>query len=416
MPQDDAKEARASDQLVAKANEMIQRSRYTLTNNENKALLYLISKIQPDDPPGKRYTFDFSEFRSLIGWADDAPYKQFRAILEHIDKLTWYVPVVDEYGRPTGKELRLRWLDHLEIDKNEVTATVSFHPDTEPYLFGLQARKVTARESGRDFYYTAYQLSNVLQMKCKYSPRLYELLRSYSNRKEWTWELGTGTEHDLFLRLADIDDDSRRSTVPKSWRKWNEFRTKVLVPACDEINMLTDIQVTFEGKKCDSRHPTATRGVSLVTFYIDSKTTIEMDRIEEDRREAYGRGEQLSIEDVFFAERRDAREAEAQAREQERIERSEHPLMADEFPEFTEEQLKALYTMSIARRVVGRVPQSKWEMFATDYVSHYKLIVDATPEATKSNSFARLLDMVQNDRQGVAEKFISIHGYTEGIR
>ena len=50
----DLKEAR--NRLVAKDNRLIQNSRYALDTNENKAVLYLISKIQPEDEPGKLYS------------------------------------------------------------------------------------------------------------------------------------------------------------------------------------------------------------------------------------------------------------------------------------------------------------------------------------------------------------------------
>ena len=54
--------------LVAKDNRMIQNSRFSLSPVENKAVLYLISMIQPDDEPGKLYEFNCKEFQALKEW------------------------------------------------------------------------------------------------------------------------------------------------------------------------------------------------------------------------------------------------------------------------------------------------------------------------------------------------------------
>ena len=71
---------KARNRLVAKDNRLIQNSRYALDTNENKAVLYLISKIQPEDEPGKLYSFNCKEFQALIRWSKDAPYKKIKAV------------------------------------------------------------------------------------------------------------------------------------------------------------------------------------------------------------------------------------------------------------------------------------------------------------------------------------------------
>ena len=40
---------KAREQLVVKANEVIQKNRYSLNSVEQKIVIYLISKIKPDD-------------------------------------------------------------------------------------------------------------------------------------------------------------------------------------------------------------------------------------------------------------------------------------------------------------------------------------------------------------------------------
>ena len=68
--------------LVAKDNRLIQNSRMSLGLLENKAVLYLISKIQPDDKPGKVYIFNCKEFQALLNWNAEASYQNVKIILD----------------------------------------------------------------------------------------------------------------------------------------------------------------------------------------------------------------------------------------------------------------------------------------------------------------------------------------------
>ena len=46
------------EQYVVKANELIRRTRYTLTAQQQKIVLFAISKIKPEDDIDTEYTFD----------------------------------------------------------------------------------------------------------------------------------------------------------------------------------------------------------------------------------------------------------------------------------------------------------------------------------------------------------------------
>ena len=83
----DLREARNN--LVAKDNRLIQNSRFSLGAIENKAILYLISKIQPDDKPGKIYTFNCKEFQALLKWNTDDSYSYMKIMLQNLGDISW---------------------------------------------------------------------------------------------------------------------------------------------------------------------------------------------------------------------------------------------------------------------------------------------------------------------------------------
>ena len=76
----DLKEAR--NKLVAKDNRIIQNSRMSLSLVEYKAILYLISKIKPDDEPGGIYVFNCKEFQALLKWNKEASYQNIKIMLQ----------------------------------------------------------------------------------------------------------------------------------------------------------------------------------------------------------------------------------------------------------------------------------------------------------------------------------------------
>ena len=52
---------------IFKANDMIQKGRHELTLQEQRCVLYAISKIKPDDTVFQEYTFELSDFYRLCG-------------------------------------------------------------------------------------------------------------------------------------------------------------------------------------------------------------------------------------------------------------------------------------------------------------------------------------------------------------
>lgn len=402
--------------LVAKDNRLIQNSRYALSNNENKAVLYLISKIQPDDKPGKKYIFNCKEFQYLIKWNGDASYKKIKEMLTRLSDMRWWIDIDDD------NEALVRWFNIIHMNKGTGDIEISFHDDMFPFLLNLQQH---LENDGH--YFTTYKLQNITLMKHRYSPRIYEILKSYQfNNKKWTFENGTGTKYDLQRMIGDCilgDGVDGEPTIPESWKNWAVFKRDVLDKAVMEINKYTDIKVAYDGKKEDLSHR-KTRAIRTIEFYMVGKTEpeqqvtdqiIDAEYVQIQNEDDY---HQMSIEEMFFKnheksldEEREKRKVFEESANKKRKNKIKHKILFEELNEernadFDEAKVNCLYSTAIRARVAGKVPRTEWEMFAVDLITYYYDKIIATVEDTKTTVYNRLLDCVKNDYDNQAKEII----------
>ena len=283
-----------------------------------------------------------------------------------------------------------------------------------PFLVALQEAKEIDGH-----YYTTYKLQNITLMKHRYSPRIYELLKSYSNKKKWVFENGTGTIYDIQRRIADTNIATGEALIPESWSNWAIFKRDVLEPAKKEINLYTDIKIDYAGVKCDM-HRKKTRAIRTIEFYMVGKTLPEQKKtdeyidseyieIDDAKRSHQFAVDKLSVEERFFAAHEESLEEEQAEKEfieaeekQQRICKSKYPVIASCLNgDYTEKQICSLYSEAINGRVAGIVDISNWELFATDIITHYYNIIESTFEDTKTTPYRRLLDMVKKDYDGI---------------
>lgn len=424
----DLNETRKS--LVAKDNRLIQNSRFSLGAVENKAVAYLISKIRPDDKPGTIYRFNCAEFQALLKWGKEDSYNYMKTMLQNLGDMSWWID-----GEIEGRkmDILLRWFDITRMDPGTGDIEISFQSDMFPFLLDLQKH---LEENGQ--YFTSYRLQNISLMKHRYSPRIYELLKSYQyNNQKWTFENGTGTIYDLQYRIAATVTDKKtrkpKSEVPESWANWAIFKRDVLDPAVKEINRYTDIKVAYQGKKEDLHHK-KTRAIRTIEFYMVEKTGLEQQDTDNlidaeyreiEDREAY---HQLTLDEVFesveaafFREheeslRREQKEKERREEEkkEELADNSKHKMLAEMLnvernAGFSEEKIRQLYTVAIEGKVEGSLMPSEWEIFATDLILYYYDKITATPEDTRTTPYKRLLDSVKNDYDNMAGVYIKAH-------
>jgi len=198
---------------VVKSNDIIQKSRFNLQLQEQKIILYLISKIKPTDIELKEHTFLIKEFCQVCGLDDDngANYKYIRQTLKNLrDKSIWVT--LDD-----GLETLFAWIDTVKMDKQTGQVIIKISDMLKPYLLHLKE------------HYTQYELLYTLAMKSQYSIRLYELLKSYEY------------QHKKLFKIRDL----KRLLFAENYTRFPDFKRKVLDIALREINNLSDLNVTY---------------------------------------------------------------------------------------------------------------------------------------------------------------------------
>lgn len=249
----------AREMSVVKRDDMVQKGRHQLSVREQRCVLYAISKIKPDDTAFQEYTFSLSDFYALCGLADES-YTELKEILIGLKQKTWWAETAP------GVESTISWFNKVRTNKREGRVTIRFDDDMMPYL--LQLTKQNA-------FYTSYNLQYVLPMSSQYSPRLYELLKSYQkNNREW------------FFPLEDL----KRLLSCENYKRWPDFRRFALEPAVEEINHYTDLNIAWDVQKEGKK-------VTRVVFYMADKSDdalLDAKRAIRDKLDG-----QLTIEDIL---------------------------------------------------------------------------------------------------------------------
>ncbi len=240
---------------VVKSNELVQKARYSMTVQQQKLILYAISKIKPEDAPDKWYELNIGDVCSVMGIDYDAGGTYYKRIKEDLLKLTTRIWV----KFPDRSEGTVSWLSDAGIIPLAGTVQVKFHPKMAPYLFELRNR------------YTQYQLSEVLVLKGKYSIRLYELIRSYLTQED----LRKGREKDISF---SVDELKELLAADEKYNLWNDFNRFVLKKAVEEINKYSDIfKIEYETFKTGKQ-------VTQVNFIVTYPTLIKKFMAHEEQR------------------------------------------------------------------------------------------------------------------------------------
>lgn len=228
--------------LVVKANDLIQKSRYSMSLVEQKTIAYLCSLIKPiKTDTGQEilyqldYDFNITDYCDICGIEKDGrAYARIKTTLKALsDKSMWL--------QQGDTEVTVRWIEKVRISRKSGKIKIRLDADLIPYLFNLSQQ------------FTQYQLICVLAMKSAYSLRLYELLRSYAYQREKVFEV-----EDLKVKLNATN-----------YTRYPDFKRKVIEVAIKEICELTDLQVFAEpitGKN---------RKVEKIRFKIQAKNEEE---------------------------------------------------------------------------------------------------------------------------------------------
>lgn len=228
--------------LVTKANTLIT-SNYDLSLEEQRIILTLASTVQPNDEDFKPYKFKISDFMELLGVEDKSKYSVIPKVTKELMKKVFEI----ENG---NKITQISWLSSAEYEKGTGIVELEFSPKLKPFMLGLKE------------FYTSYRLKNILELKGKYSIRMYEILKSNE-----------------FKRGAEITVDGLRKILKAdkdSYKVYQNFKNRIIIQAQKELKEKTDIKFDFEEIKTG-------RKVTSIKFYIHSnkaKNTTKINSIQ----------------------------------------------------------------------------------------------------------------------------------------
>lgn len=206
---------------IVKSNDLIQKSRFSLSMTEQKIVLYLISKIKPNDLELKEQVFEIAEFCRICGidWNNGNNYARIKKILKDLRDKSFWIKL------DNGMETTMAWIDHVTIGEKSGKVILKIDDRLKPYLLQLKKQ------------FTQYEVLYILAMKSRYSIRLYELLRSYEYQRNVIFEI------EELKRLLDAE----------KYTRFPDFKRYVLDIAMREINDVSDMNIDYicikEGRK-----------------------------------------------------------------------------------------------------------------------------------------------------------------------
>ncbi|EJT5918068.1 TPA: replication initiation protein, partial [Clostridium perfringens] len=217
--------------LVTKSNYFIMNSSYDLSLEEQKIILTLASMVQPNDEEFKPYIFKISDFMELLGVNTKTKYTEIPKITKDLMKKVFEIEEDDVI-------IQTAWLSSATYKKGSGIVELEFSPKLKPYMLKLNSM------------FTQYKLANILSMKSKYSPRIYEILKCNEFKKQNFVEIKI-TELRRLLKAENI------------YPLYSDFKRYIIIRTKKELKKLSDIWFEFEEIKTG-------RKVTSIRFYIYS--------------------------------------------------------------------------------------------------------------------------------------------------
>lgn len=249
---------------VAKSNQFIQKTRFNMDLMQQKIILHIISKIKPMDTQLQQtYSFNYYDFCRLCGKPQPKggkDFAEFKDSLLDLRRMASEVAYIDNKGHE--RYTSIGWVTWYDFDTKSGEVQVSLDRNLAPFLLELKG------------LYTTYPLLFILPMKSKYSVRLYELLKSYSNTG--FCEIEINELRRLLQNKYIFDEDKgvtrelKESEIKLEYSQFSDFNRFVLKRATEEINKNTDIFVEYRVNRV-KRQPVS------ISFYFHDKEQDEID-------------------------------------------------------------------------------------------------------------------------------------------
>ena len=201
---------------IIKQGDKLSFAQYTLSLAEAKFLAFVMAQIDMNDTEFKEYSIKVSDIAELTNAEqNETRLKKFAKTFQS------KVITVDS---PNGDFTTFNWWHHITYVKGEARFLVQLHDYMKPILLEFKKNITPFGKSS---------LLYISQMEKLYTPRFYYMLCSYQAQYK----------NELEFEVTELMNILQ---VKKSQREnYGELKRKILTPALEEINRITDLNVTF---------------------------------------------------------------------------------------------------------------------------------------------------------------------------
>lgn len=220
--------------IVTQSNQLVE-ARYNLPLAEQRLILTMISRIQPDDEDFKPYRISVGELADFLGVDKASAYRECKKTTENLLKRVVNIEEADGL-------LQVGWVSSAKYIDGSGIVNLSFDPLLKPYLLKLKGN------------FTSSKLEMLLSFKSQYTMRMYNLLKQYERLK------GRELELEKLRNMLGLRNDQ--------YKLYADFKRTILEATKKELINKADLYFEYEEVK-DGRR------VSAIRFRIFTKTYIK---------------------------------------------------------------------------------------------------------------------------------------------
>jgi plasmid replication initiation protein len=229
-----------NNELVVQHNNLIE-ARYRLSLQEKRLMLFLMSRIKPNDDSFKNIEVSISELANIMELDSKNLYREMAKVTKNMIGRVLSIRDLDK-----NSLLQVPWVSSAEYLYENGIINIQISEKIAPYLLKLKEQ------------FTVIRLSDLIKFKSIYAIRIYELLKQYQPIGYRKFELDD-------LRMSCGILVGRLASV-------KDFRKKVLEISQREINEKSDIFIDFKFIK-------KSRKFVSVEFFIKSNSNYEKDNV-----------------------------------------------------------------------------------------------------------------------------------------
>ena len=209
--------------LVVKDNALINAS-YNLEVTEQRLILLAIinaRETQQGITSDSKLEIHASDYANQFNVKKETAYEALKNAVNNLFERQFSFRETTKKGVGI---VRSRWVSRIKYIDDSAILEITFAPDVVPLITRLEQ------------HFTSYQLKQVSQLTSKYAIRLYELLIAWR-------EVGKVPK----IELSEFRE--KLGIAADEYKAMNHFKSRVLEPSIKQINVHTDITVSYEQHK-----------------------------------------------------------------------------------------------------------------------------------------------------------------------